>query len=75
MCAQIPAARSPGHRGDWVLFYGAQYFWIYSMQYGSCRPSGGLNCEMAHRFLENVCIVEFVYLTDIKSLPEFSINC
>jgi len=60
MGAKIPAGRSPGRRGDWVLFYGAQYFGVYSLQLGSCRPSGVWNCEMIHKFLENLCTTEFI---------------
>jgi len=61
MGAKIPVTGSPGRRGDWVLFYGAEYFWIYSIQFGSCRPSVVWNCEMIHRFfLKNLCTAEFI---------------
>jgi hypothetical protein len=54
MGAKIPAVGSPGRRGDCNLFYGAQYFWVYSIQFGLCRPSVVWNCEIINRFLEKI---------------------
>jgi hypothetical protein len=49
-------SRTPGRRGHCILYGGAKYLQVLSMEFGSCDPSCAADFELASRFQANYVI-------------------
>ena len=52
----------PGCPDNKILFSGAKYLWLLSIELALCNPSKAQNIEVIPRFLENLCTLELMYL-------------
>jgi len=41
----VHKSRVPGRRSDYILYGGAQYLWVHSVEVASCQLSGAYNFE------------------------------
>ena len=48
--AGLQKSRAPGRRGDQILYGGAQYLWMSSMEFASHHPYAARNFEVAQNF-------------------------
>jgi hypothetical protein len=46
---------------DYILYSGVKYLWLFSMELPLCHPSGTYNFEMAPRFSETFCTLDYIY--------------